>query len=152
MGRGSTPNVQQGQRASPGLALVMVVTMVVMPATMLVMVSVTMVVTVVMIMVMMPVPMIVVVDALVWAAAARVLAEHQRLDRHRHGVGRHADAAEIDIVEVPQHHAVDRENLALDQEFLAQDRAERLRDVAIKHDVERLAALDGDSEAVADAF
>src|ERR1700680_4615579 len=41
------------------------------------------------------------VQALPRPRAARILAEHQRLDRHRHGVGRHADAAEIDIVEVP---------------------------------------------------
>ena len=36
--------------------------------------------------------MLVVVDALLRAPAARVLAEHERFDRHRHGVGRHADA------------------------------------------------------------
>ena len=32
---------------------------------------------------------------------ARVLAEHQRLDRDRHGVGRQADAAEIDPTAAP---------------------------------------------------
>ena len=44
--------------------------------------------------------------------AARVFAEHERFDGHRHGVGRHADAAEIDIVEIPQHHAVDDQKFA----------------------------------------
>ena len=32
---------------------------------------------------------------------ARVLAEHQRLDGDRHGVGRHADTAEVDVIEIP---------------------------------------------------
>lgn len=36
---------------------------------------------------------IVMVDALAWPRAARILAEYQRLDGHRHSVGRHADAA-----------------------------------------------------------
>ena len=44
-----------------------------------------MVVPMLMIMVMI-VPVVVVMDALVRTAAARVLAEQQRLDRHRHGV------------------------------------------------------------------
>src|SRR6516165_5478802 len=94
----------------------------------------------------------VMVDALRRPAAARVLAEQQRFDGHRHRIGRHADAPEIDVVEVPQHHAVDREDLAFDQKLLAQDCAQRLRDVAVEHDVERLPALDGGGKPVADAF
>ena len=43
---------------------------------------------------------LVMVDALRRAAAARILAEQQRLDRYRHGIGRHADATEIDVVEI----------------------------------------------------
>ena len=35
------------------------------------------------------------------ARQPRVLAEHQRLDGHRHGHRRQPDAAEIDIVEIP---------------------------------------------------
>jgi hypothetical protein len=31
----------------------------------------------------------------------RILAEHERLDRHGHGEGRHTHAAQIDVVEVP---------------------------------------------------
>jgi hypothetical protein len=61
--------------------------------------------------------------------AARVLAEHQRLDGDRHGVGRHADAAEVDVVEVHQGDAVDDQDVARDIELLAQDGAERLRHV-----------------------
>ena len=41
----------------------------------------------------------------------RVFAEYQRFDGDRHGVGRHADAAEIDVVEIAQHHAVDGQDL-----------------------------------------
>ena len=43
---------------------------------------------------------------------ARIFAEHQRFDGDRHSVGRHANAAEIDIVEVPQHDAVDDQQVA----------------------------------------
>ena len=39
------------------------------------------------------------------ARQPRVLAEHQRFDRHRHGHRRQPDTAEIDIIEVPQHDA-----------------------------------------------
>ena len=95
---------------------------------------------------------VVMVDTLRRPAALHLLAEHQRLDGDRHGVGRHADTAEVDVVEIAQHHAVDAKDLALDQELLAQDRAERLRDVAVEHDVDRLLVLDGVLEAVADAF
>jgi hypothetical protein len=45
--------------------------------------------------------MIVMMQTLPRPRAARVFAEHQRFDGDRHGVGRHADAAEIDIVEIP---------------------------------------------------
>src|SRR5215467_13585682 len=113
----------------------------VMMAVIVVMMPVPVIMAVRMVMIM-PVPVLMMMNALVRAAAARILAEQQRLDRHRHGVGRHADAAEIDVVEIAQHDAIDRQYLALDQKFFAQDRAERLRDVAVEHDVERLPALD----------
>jgi hypothetical protein len=51
--------------------------------------------------------MLAVVQPLARPRSARILAEHERFDRDRHGIGRHADAAEIDIVEIPQHDAVD---------------------------------------------
>ena len=41
----------------------------------------------------------------------RVLAEDERLDGHRHRMGRHADAAEIDEVEVAQRDAIDDQDL-----------------------------------------
>ena len=94
----------------------MVVVMVMLTVIMVVMVmTVTMAVIVSMIMVVM-------MDSLVRTAALWAFAEDERLDRNWYGVGGHADAAEIDIVEVAQHHAVDGQELALDQQFLAQDR------------------------------
>ena len=71
--------------------MVMIVPVVVMPIIMMVMV------------VPMPVIMVVlmVMQPLARTRTARVLAEDERLDRHRHRVGRHADAAEVDVVEVP---------------------------------------------------
>ncbi len=46
-------------------------------------------------------PMMVMMEPMLPARLARILAEDQGFDRHRHGVGRHADASEIDIIEVP---------------------------------------------------
>src|SRR6516164_11119603 len=65
-----------------------------------------------------------VMKALPRAWTARIFAKHQRFDRHRHGVGRHADTAKIDIVKVPEHHAVD-------ELHIAKEVAERLRNVAV---------------------
>src|SRR6266705_2700029 len=96
--------------------------------------------------------MIVMMDALVRPAALWAFTEHERLDRDWYGVGGHADAAEIDVVEVAQHHAVDREDLALDQQLLAQDRAECLRDIAIEHDVDGFSSLDRAGKPMPDAF
>ena len=45
--------------------------------------------------------MLAVMKALPRPRPARIFAEHQRFDRDRDGVGRHADTAEIDIVEIP---------------------------------------------------
>src|SRR5216684_7813420 len=116
-----------------------------------VMVVMTMAVIVLMVMRMI-VLVLVMVQPLARARPARVLVEHQRLDGHRHGVRRQADAAEIDEVEVPQHYAVDHQNLALHVELVAQDVAERLRDVAVQHDVERLAPRDALGKAAADTL
>src|SRR5215472_5382066 len=69
----------------------------------------------------------------------RVFAEHQGFDRDRHGVRRHADTAEIDIVEIPQHDAVDDQKLAGNVAFVTKEMGERLRHVAVQHDVERQA-------------
>jgi len=135
------PTLQGLERKGlPLVIVVMVVSVTVMMMLMIIM------------MMMMIVPVIMMMNALGRAAASRILAEHQRFDRHRHGIGRHPDASEIDVVEVAQHHAVDREDLARDLELLAQDRSQGLRDVAVEHDVERLAARDRPGEAAADAF
>jgi hypothetical protein len=87
--------------------LVMMI-MVVRVRVIMVMMAVTMMV---MMIVIMPVRMLIVMlmmmDALARPRPARIFAEHQRFDGHRHGVGRHTDAAEIDVVEIPQHDAID---------------------------------------------
>ena len=50
---------------------------------------------------MMIVLMRVVVQPLMASGTARIFAEDERFDGDRHGVGRHPDAPEIDIVEIP---------------------------------------------------
>ena len=93
-----------------------------------------------------------VVQALARPWTARIFAEHQRFDRDRHGVGRHADAAEIDIVEVPQHHAVDDQKIAANVTFVAEKMPERVRHVAVEHHVERQAFGNPLGETAFDAF
>ena len=91
------------------------------------------------------------VEPLLGARPARVFAEDQRFDRHRYGEGGNADAAEIDIIEIHQHHAVDDENLAFDLAVLAQDGTERLRDIAVEHDIDRPFRRDHVGKADGDA-
>src|SRR5215216_1656064 len=55
---------------------------------------------------------IVMVDALARPWPTRILAEYQRFDGHRHRVRRHADAPKVNVVEIPQHHPVDHQDLA----------------------------------------
>src|SRR5713226_2191095 len=57
-------------------------------------------------------PLGMVMQPLAGPRPARILAEYERLDGDRHGVRRHADAAEVDIVEVHQHDAVDDQDFA----------------------------------------
>src|SRR5690242_16729027 len=80
---------------------------------------------------------------------ARVLGEHQRLDRHGHRVRRHADAPEVDVVEVAQRNAVDDQQLGGDAHVLLEDAAERLRDVAVEDEVNRFFPTDGSLQALA---
>jgi len=61
-----------------------------------------------------------VVQALPRSGPARILTENERLDRNRNGTGRHADAPEVDIVEIPQHDAINHKKFALDMELIAQ--------------------------------
>ena len=74
------------------MAMIMVMIMIVMMMTVRVIVRVIMRMIMIVVMVM---------QALPRPRAARVFAEHQRFDGDRHGVGRHADTAEVDIIEVP---------------------------------------------------
>src|SRR5262249_36359342 len=73
-GRGSAPRQGHLQRTRLGPALVMVVMMVVAVTAMIMRVAVPM-----------SIVMIMMMNTLMRAAAARVFAEQQRLDRHRHG-------------------------------------------------------------------
>ena len=84
--------------------------------------------------------------------SARILAEDQRLDGHRHGVGGQPDAPKIDVVEIHQHDAVDHQDFALDAEFFPQDGAERLGHVAVEHDIDRLPPRDAAGKTAANAF
>jgi hypothetical protein len=72
------------------MMMIMIVVMVVIAMRMIMRMTVGMVMTIIMMM-----------QTLARPWAARVFAEHQRFNGDRHGVGRHADAAEIDIVEIP---------------------------------------------------
>src|SRR5262245_25720016 len=71
-----------------------------------------------------------------------VLVEHEGLDRDRYRIRRQPDAAEINVVEIPQHHPIDHQHLGSNQQFVAQDRAERLGDIAVEHQIKRSAARD----------
>src|SRR6185312_13458898 len=84
------------------------------------------------------VAMVVAVRVAAHARAARVLAEHQRLDGDGHGVRGHAHAAEVDVVEIPERHAVDHQHLGGEAPLFLEERAQRMRDVAVEHQVERL--------------
>jgi hypothetical protein len=96
--------------------------------------------------------MIMMMQALPWPGTARIFAEHQRFDRHRHRKRGHSNATEIDIVEIPQHYAVDDQELAFDAELVAQDVAERLRHVAVEHDEDRFFPGDAVSKSALDAL
>src|ERR1700704_5010423 len=130
----------------PSTAMRMMMAMVVIVVMMVILImAVRMIMRVAMIVIMM-------VQPLARTGPARILAEDQRLDGHRHREGRIADAAEINIVEVPQHHAVDHQELARHPHLVPQDVAERLRHVAVEHDVERLARRDARRQGKPDSF
>ena len=131
------------------VVVVMMIVIEVMPVPVIMVIMVVMVSMIVAVIMIVIMPVIMMMDTLVRTAPARVLAEQQRLDRDRHGERRHPDAAEIDVVEIAQHHPVDRQDLALDQQLLTQDGAQGLGDVAVEHDVERLPAGNSGGEAAA---
>ena len=66
---------------------------------------------------------------------ARVLAEHQRLDRHRNRVGRHAYTPQIDIVKIPERYSVDGKYFGLDLDLILHQRPQRLRNIAVEHKI-----------------
>src|SRR3954470_5966187 len=86
------------------------------------------------------------VSLFMWASFAMlspgILVEEQRLHRYRHRAGGQPDPAEIDVIEVEQRNAVDDEDLALHAALLAQDRAQRLRDVGVEDQIERMPMRD----------
>src|SRR5258708_30025017 len=63
---------------------------------------------------------------------ARILAEDQGFDRHRHGERGHAYPSEVDVIEIPERDAIDCEHLRADAPLLLEEGAERLGDVAAK--------------------
>src|SRR5215470_8768969 len=97
-------------------------------------------------------PMAMMMQPLAGPRPPRVLAEDQRLDGDRHGVGRHADAAEIDVVEVHQDDAVDNQDVARNIKLFAQDGPKSLRHVAVQHDVDRPTFGDALGKSAADAL
>src|SRR5712692_10745258 len=78
---------------------------------------------------------------------ARVLGEYQRLDGHRHGMRGHADAPEVDVVEIAQRDAVEHQQLRADAPVLLEDRSQGLRNVAVEDHEDRLFRLDGAGKA-----
>lgn len=70
---------------------------------------------------------------------AWIVGKDQGLHRDRHRLRGHAYAPEVDVVQVPQHHAIDDQDLALHLHFLAQDGAQRLRNVPVKDQKQRFA-------------
>ena len=74
---------------------------------------------------------------------ARVLTEDQRLDRHRYGLRRHADAAQINVIKVPQHDAVNDQDFAGDVHLFPQQIAQGVGHVAIEDQVQWQPLLEG---------
>src|SRR5262245_14799197 len=77
------------------------------------------------------------------ATAPALLRKQQRLDHHRHDTGRIEQFADIDIVELAQLHAVDRNELAVQVQLLLDDAAKPAPDVAVDHQYKQLVALAG---------
>jgi len=104
---------------------------VVMPmAVMMVVMSVSVTVAVIMVvMIMVGFPMM---DTLLGARAAWILAEDERFDRHRHGIGGNAYLAEVDIIEIHQHDAVDDEDFARHIAIFPQHGTKRLLDLGVR--------------------
>src|SRR3989449_8159509 len=85
------------------------------------------------------------------ARGPRVLAEYEGFDGDGNGLRGHANAPEVDVIEIPEDDAVYDEDFTVDAHFIAQDGPEGLRDVSVDHDVKRHALRDGVGEAAPDA-
>src|SRR5437667_10318107 len=76
------------------------------------------------------------------ARGPRVLAEYQGFDGDGNGLRGHANAPEVDVIEVPEDDAGYDEDFTVDTHFVAEDGPEGLRDVPADHDVKRHALRD----------
>src|SRR5439155_25814203 len=86
------------------------------------------------------------------ARGPRVLAEYQGLDGDGNGLRRHTNAPQVDVVEIPEDDTVDDEHVAVHAHFVAEDGAERLRDVPVDHDVQGHALRQGLRQSVTDTL
>src|SRR6267143_1497518 len=85
------------------------------------------------------------------AGSSRVLAEYQGFDGDGNGLRGHANAPQVDVIEIPEDDAVYDEDFAVDTHLVAENGPEGLRDVPVDHDVKRHALRDGVGEAAPDA-
>ena len=82
------------------------------------------------------VPMLVPFAAVGFAVCVWIFVEHQRLDRHRHREGGHANATQIDVIKAPKGDAVDDQDLAFDTLVFFENVTQVVSNVAIGDDVE----------------
>lgn len=69
------------------------------------------------------------------AMGSGVFIKNQRLDRHGHGPGGHANATEVHKVKAPQSDAIDDQDFALHALVFFQQMAQVVRNVAIRHHI-----------------
>ena len=82
---------------------------------------------------------------------ARILAEHERLDRHGDSERGHTHATQVDVVEVPERDAVERQHVGCDGTLLFQQRTDGLCDVAVENQENRPSRRDRSRQRVNDA-
>lgn len=121
--------------------VVSVTVVVAMGVTMFVTMTMTMIVAVAMAVTMtvamqLAVPMLVPFAAVGFAVCVWIFVEHQRLDRHRHREGGHANATQIDVIKAPKGDAVDDQDLAFDTLVFFENVTQVVSNVAIGDDVE----------------
>ena len=69
------------------------------------------------------------------AMGSGVFIENQRLDRHRHRPGGHANATEVHEVKAPQGHAIDDQDFAVHALVFFQQMAQIVRNVTVCHHI-----------------